>query len=375
MEIFNVKQQLEAVSNCSNRDDLLVLEREFRRKHYPNVLTKSKQFREKYQHEKELGKVLLLLEAVCHAEIEEYRQSSEIISSLYQQGEHLCIEDLLLLGELAFMSDLKLSRRILSSTIKKMEAKDEIDFDKMARGYLVLGETEENLGKIQRAIKYYKNGMMFYKKSKPADEQMPLFLNFKIGMLYSAFNKAEEAISHLKESLGFADHHPHYKVNSLVSIAKIHASQNEPEKAYSHLKEALTILNETPEQELMVVRSEALTEMAYYYFSKESYKEAIPYYKEGIKFHLLRPDQSPATLGMLYMQYAYCLEMEGQSRVVEASFNYEEGIKQLENSGHLELIESALVSVTSFFDKTNDKRKKRIYENKLMNLVNDKNVS
>lgn len=375
MEIFNLKQQLESVTNHSNQDELLVLEREFQRKHYPNVLSKSKQLREKNEKDKDLCKVLLLLESVCHAEINEFRQSTEIILDLYQKERHASIDDLFLLGELAFMSDYKLSRRIMSSVIKKMEAEDDTDLLKMARGYLVLGEAEENLEKHLRAIKYYEKGLMFYQEQDPENKQMPLFLHFKIGMLKSTVNQAEEAISHLKKSILYADNDPQLKINSLVSIAKIYSSQDKVEEAFPYLKEALSVLDDSPDIESIVVRAEANTEMAYYYFNKEMYKEAIPYYKESIPLQHERPDQSPSTLGMLYMQYAYCLELQGESEKGRTIVNYEKAISQLERTGNHELLESALMSVIEFFDKINHNRKKKTYENKLMNLVNRTQIS
>ncbi|WP_087972095.1 hypothetical protein [Oceanobacillus rekensis] len=85
-----------------------VIVEELKRGHFPNVLSKTKAFREKHETN---GK---------------------------------SIDDLILYGDLAFMCDYKLARRIMSDAVKQIENVKAYDQQKAAHAYLVLGEAEGN---------------------------------------------------------------------------------------------------------------------------------------------------------------------------------------------------------------------------------------
>ncbi|MGY0692146.1 hypothetical protein ACW2QC_05040 [Virgibacillus sp. FSP13] len=222
-------------------------------------------------------KLLMLLEAVSHAQIEEFRKSSEIIQQLYNEAESMSGNELITLGELAFMSDYKLARRILSDAVKRMEADAESDRIKLARGYLVLGEAEEQLEKFTRAIKYFKQGLIYFQADDIRDKYMILYLHFKIGMLYSTKNEQKEAIEYLQKAVELADENKEMKINSLVSLAKIYGSRNDYEMAYSYLEQTLGLIDDSALYKTLV-HAEALIEMAFYYFDQSKLNEAVPYY-------------------------------------------------------------------------------------------------
>src|SRR5690625_5569472 len=94
------------------------------------------------------------------------------------------------------MCEYKLSRRIMSKAVEKMEKEIETDQEKLARSYLVLGEAEENLEKYIRAVKYYKNGLSYFQQLEEQDLHMILYLHFKIDRKSTRLNSSHVAISY-----------------------------------------------------------------------------------------------------------------------------------------------------------------------------------
>lgn len=375
MDILNLNEKINEVITEENNDDLEVIIEEFRRNHFPNVLSKIKQFRQYHKTADKLSELLLLVESISHAQIGENKAASEIMAALYQNSSDLKSDELILYGELAFMSDYKLARRIISEAVKKMENDEETDRIKLARGYLVLGESEENLEKFVRAIKYYKQGLTYFEEDDNRDKYMILFLHFKLGVLYSTINDPEKSIEYLNRTIELAgDDHPEMKINSLVSIAKTYGSRNQNEMAYSYLDKAISMLDDSSLAETMV-HAEAYTEMAFYYFDQSMLAEAVPNYKKAIEVFLKQPSYSRRKLGMIYMQYAYCLEHMEQANKSLAGRTYETAIEELEKTSDRELLENALADVISFFDNTNNQRKKKLYESKFVQLTNENQTS
>ena len=121
-----------------------------------------------------------------------------------------------------------------------------------------------------------------------------------------------------------------------------------------------------------LVHAEAYTEMAFNYFGQSSLVDAVSYYERAIAIHLGLPHYSPRELGMIYMQYAYCLERKEQPDTSLAGTNYEKAIEELEKTNDQELLENALTDVIAFFNRINNQKKKRLYENKIVKLMNEK---
>ncbi|WP_163970850.1 tetratricopeptide repeat protein [Oceanobacillus halotolerans] len=371
MDIINIDDLLQDKTNSEDEEALTTIIEEFKRNHFPNVLSKSKAFRESYEGDNaKLIQKLLKVEAICHAQIGENRAASDIIRGLYQDKTAQTSSELILLGELAFMSDYKLARRITSEAVTQMEQEEETDRIKLARGYLVLGEAEENLEKLPRAIKYYKQGLTYFQEDDRRDAYMILYLHFKIGMLYTMRNDAENAVAYLEEVIVLAgEEHLNMKINSLVSIAKTYGSEEKNEQAFPYLEKALNLLPESSLESTMV-HAEAMTEMAFYYFDQSKLEEAVPYYKEALTMYEKIPEASARKVGMIYMQYAYCLEHKEKSNKSKAGQNYERAIEKLEKANDRELLENALADVIAFFDVTGNEKKKRFYENKFVKMTN-----
>lgn len=372
MDILDVTEKIKGNINGDNKQDLELLATEFKRNHFPNVLSKSKQFREKYATDGALVRTLFMVESASHAQIGEIKSAAKIIETLYQDSTVKTSDDLILLSELAFMSDFRLSRRIITQAVKQMEDEGETDHIQFARAYLVLGETEENLEKFIRAIKYYKRALVHFQENERQNDYMILFLHFKLGVMHSTIQKSDEAIHYLEKTILLANEnhkeHEDIKINSMVSIAKTYGSKDENELAFPYLEKALAMLENAAKSGTMV-HAEALTEMAFYYFDLSKLTEAVEYYDRALKIYHQLPTYSARKIGMIYMQYAYCLEHKEQAEHSRAGRIYEKAIEQLEKTNDRELIENALADVISFFNATNNTNKKRYYENRFVELT------
>ncbi|MGP4108779.1 tetratricopeptide repeat protein [Virgibacillus sp. L01] len=183
-------------------------------------------------------------------------------------------------------------------------------------------------------------------------------------------NKGDESISYLKKVIEMAGNdNEELKIKSLVSIAKTYGSKDQNEQAYPYLEEALQLLEDSSLVNT-IVHAEALTEMAYYYFDKSNLNEAVPYCIDAIETYNNLQFPSHRQLGMIHMQYAYCLQhMEG-SNLLDASKNYERAIERLELTKDHQLLENPLGDVIAFFNYINNTKKKRYYENKFVEMPN-----
>lgn len=373
MDIFNVDENMKEFINEDNSQELLVIIEEFKRGHFINVLAKTKAFREKYEIHSGFNKSLWLVEVTCYTQIGESTKAAIMIKGMYEQSNEKSIDDLILYGNLAYMCDYKLTRRIMSDAVKRIEKEVEIDKMQAAHAYLVLGEAEEKLEKYVRAIKYYKQGLSYIEKNK--DEDKVLFLHFKLGALHSLLNEIDVAIEHLQIVIEQAsEKNMELKINSHVSIAKMYGSKKEYEKATSYLNEAIPLLEDSSLAKSLV-HAETYTEMAFNYFDQSKLEEAVPYYEQAISLHRNLPRYSAREVGMIYMQYAYCLENQKRPSNAYAGRNYELAIEQLEKANDPDLLESAFVDVIAFFERIGNSRKKRFYENKYVVMVNEKNVA
>lgn len=231
-------------------------------------------------------------------------------------------------------------------------------------------EAEENLQKFPRAIKYYKQSLSIMQDHEDQEKHTVLFLHYKLGFLHSVIQDTKHAIQYLQKAIELAEgYNEEVKINSMVSIAIMHGVQNEPEKAKAYLDEAIPLIEQSSLKNKLV-HAEAHTEMAYYYFSKSMYDEAIPHYEKISEIYKKLPTYSARKLGMAYMQYAYSLEHKEKPEKQQAGNIYEKAIEQLEKTKDRELLQNALADVITFFDSTNNKRKKREYENKFVEIVN-----
>lgn len=369
MDILNLEELVTDNVSDELKGRTVELLEELKENHYPNALSKIHELYEMDEVDAELINNLKMIEVICHSQIGEPKQASEILRGLYDDNPDL--DMLMQLGELAYMCDYKLARRIMSAAVKQLDGND-IDRIRIARCYLILGETEEKLDKLTRSIKYFKKGLTYFEDADERDHHMILYLHFKIGMLYSTQNKEDESVEYLRKVINMAgDTDIELKIRSLVSIAKTYGSMSQSDKVLPYLEDALELLPGS-KLENSLAHAEAFTEMAFYYFNESKLAEAVPYYKHAIEMYRELDYVSHRQIGMIYMQYAYCLEHKQDGNISQAGVNYEKAIERLEKAKDRQLLENALGDVIAFFNAHNNEKKKRYYEDKFVKMSNEK---
>src|SRR5690606_3568024 len=143
MDIFNLDENIKEYINEDNKADLAFIVQEFKNGHFTNVLSKTKAFREKHEISSGLNHILSLVDATSHAQTGDTKKAADIIKRMYEQTDETSLEDIILYGNLAFMCDFKLTRRIMSDAVKRIKKGNTLDKLQTSHVYLVLGEAEE----------------------------------------------------------------------------------------------------------------------------------------------------------------------------------------------------------------------------------------
>lgn len=373
-DIFNFSEQIEKHTDDANKEALTDIVETFQKGNFVDVLSKLKDFRDNNEINDKLNRLLLALEATCSAQINEVDVAKKIITDLYNDDEENTIDDLMLYGNLAFMADLKLSRRIMSEVVKKVEAEEEVDIAKAGQAYLVLGETEEHLRNVPRAMRYYEKALAYAQEDEEDRENIILFIYFKLGALSSVRNETDEALEYLQKAVDLAgEDQKEIKINSLLSIAKLHNRLENYEKAHDYLEQIMPLIEESSLKESFV-HAESLTDLAYNYFSRKIYDKAAETYEIAVDMHEHLPNLSVRELGMIYMQYAYCLENMDRADKNQAAMIYDRAYENLKLANDQQLLVDAVNDIVRFADEANKTKMKKTYENRLIKLVNEANA-
>src|SRR5699024_12856186 len=116
MDILNLEEQLNKHIEPSNEADLREILHEFKEHHFPNVIDKLRTFIQDKNPSRSLKQLLRLVESVCLAQLGENEKACRIIQYLYKREQYESLDDSLLYGELACMTNYKLSLRIMAHT-------------------------------------------------------------------------------------------------------------------------------------------------------------------------------------------------------------------------------------------------------------------
>ncbi|MFC0016061.1 MULTISPECIES: tetratricopeptide repeat protein [Allobacillus] len=364
MDIFDIDAQLQPLITETNKEDLEDIKDEFKKANFRSLLSKIDPLQEKYQENSELVHVLTLINAISYSQVGEQKQGAAIIQGLYEELENPTIDDLLLYSHIAFLSDYKLARRIMSEAVKQFDDEDDVDHYKKSQAYLLLAESEEKLQKFGRAIKYYTIALDQLDSDVDEEYDLVLYQMIKLGNLHSIKKQNDDAVHYFKQVVELAnDGFVQYKIDSLISLGKISSTRNEYKEAVSYLNEAIELLENSFIQDKGIF-IEAYVEMAYTYFSQAKWGEAVPFYEKAMEQLRQLVTYPKRDYGMVLMQYAYSLENKDHPDQKAAGKTYEKAIDVLEEVNEPRLLESALGDTIKFFDKTNQQKKKKIYEDK-----------
>lgn len=365
---FNINEVLDDLRKKDDNETVKHIVESFEGEKYSDVIYYMESARDSYQNDEKAAYGLSILELLSNMQLDRKEAAEVILNTIYSKTSDNDSERLLILGELATAVNIKIARKILSQLVKLLDGKSQGSSKIVGKAYLLLAEVEESLQKLPRAIKYYQQGLELF-SNEDAPRALQSFIYYKVGILSSSLGNKDEAIDSLKKGLELANNQVENKIPILVSLGKILGSIEKEEEAFSFLSEALDLIEQSTLNN-NIIHAEALTEVAYYYFDSGKVDQAIPFYEKAITIYGKGKGVSNRKLGMIHMQYAYCLEHKEQPNLPQAGMQYENGLRYLEETGDRELYENALMDVISFFTTTNNKKKKRTYENKFLKLSN-----
>ena len=142
MDIFNSAENIKEFITEENREDLIAILEDFQNSHFTNVLSKTKEFRDKHETNESLARSLSLFDALCYSQLGESKKAIDLVMKLYQDSTEKSMDDLITYGTLAYMCDYKLARRIMSDAVTQIENAQTLDESKAAQAYLLLGQSE-----------------------------------------------------------------------------------------------------------------------------------------------------------------------------------------------------------------------------------------
>lgn len=374
VDIFNIEESIQEHIHEGNEKDLRNIADHFKKGQFETVIENIHAFQAQYEVNESLKKLFTMLQATSLIQMDEHTKAKELLNDLYEASKNTSIEELHLYGDIAFMCDYKLARKIMANVTQQMEETNYSDPLAITRAFLTLGEAEENLQKYKRAIKYYKKGLDYLMESPNKQHQMVIFLHYKLGGLHSMTNQIDEAIRYLQLTLEQTmQDHSEIEINTLVSLAKMYGQKKQYDKANQLLEQALPLLAHSSLKNKLV-HAEAYTELAYNHFDLSQFEEAIPYYNQAIDTHKQLSNYSSRELGMIYMQYAHCLIQVETYNQKQISKIYGLALEELEKTEDYDLIESALADIIAFHEKIGNSKKKHYYEDLFVKLINKRKM-
>jgi len=375
LQEFDLNPSLDLLRNYADNKDIQNVLESFQEERYSDAVG-SIELAKKTLNHGEMMKELLFLELVSYLQMGMRENARRCIQELYPLIAEDDYEKLLFLGELTIQIDLKLARRIVSETANKFEGKDDVSDLIMKKTFLLLAEAEEKLEKLPRAIKYYQRAISCMNEDQAEDLKMLPILYFKLGMLSANLDRNEEAIGYLEKGLELAGDQEEASIHMLAALGAIYGKIEKGKEAAVYLTNALILLADSVLKDTLI-HAEVLTELGYISFDLGKINEALPFYEQAIAIYHKDKDHGITNrkLGMIYMQYAYCLEHKEKPNKAQAGMHYENGLRYLEQAGDQELYENAMLDVIAFFNANHNKKKARYYENKILKLANKNGVS
>src|SRR5699024_10923136 len=205
--VLNVDEEMKKYITEENRELLSEIAREFKEGIFTNVLSKTSRLRSQFQPEAGLNHLLDIIKVTSHAQLGEMDQAAEIINELFEKKKDNpeAVDELLLYGQLSFMCDYNLARKIMSHTRNIMEDQGETESTRLARCYAMLAEAEQNLNKYLLAVKYYQRGIEIIDRNEAQEKDIILFHYYKRAGLYTTMNETGKAIEFLEKTLQLAE--------------------------------------------------------------------------------------------------------------------------------------------------------------------------
>lgn len=102
---------------------------------------------------------------------------------------------------------------------------------------------------------------------------------------------------------------------------------------------------------------------------QQKLNEALKHYCEALSiYEKLVSTSCREEKGLAYIRLGYCYEHIEEKDLEKAEQSYEKGFRILDKVNDTGLLEEALAAMIDFYNRTNQPKKRKIYEDKLVKL-------
>lgn len=310
-----------------------------------------------------------------YIQIEDYHQALHLHEGLlaaYQTEKNklFIARELIRIGEVYFYIDLKKARRTVTNAIKMLTETEEENLQDMSKAILMLAEIDENVGNYPRAINYYKQALDPLLKMHKEDHFLIVYVYSKIGTISIRTFKIGQAKDYLEKGLHLSKPYAKIRMQFLYALGKIYSDEERYGEAFNMFQEFLHHL-EKEGRKNSVAYGNALQSIAFNEIKQVNIEKAYAYYQEALAIYE-KLTNCKEEKGLTYIRLAYCYENSNVPDKIKAEDCYEKGYRIIEKTRNGELLEEALAGIIEFFTRNDQPKKRKIYENKLVKILNSK---
>jgi len=308
----------------------------------------------------------------AYIKLEHFEQARLLYEKLLQEYQERndqakVASTLLKIGEIFYYTNLKQARSSIMKALKILEKTFAAGHEDIIRALMMLGEIDENIGNYPRAVGYYQKalGQILTNEHKDA---IVVYTYAKIGMILIKMEKLAEAKSYLEKGLGLSEDFPNIRLQFLYGLGKIYSFEKKYNDAFVIFQEFLQRL-EASGHKYSKSYADTLQAIAFNDLEQQKLNEALKHYSEALSiYEKLVSTSCREEKGLAYIRLGYCYEHIEEKDVKKAEQFYEKGFRILERVNDSGLLEEALAAIIEFYSRTNQPKKRKLYEDKLVKL-------
>lgn len=275
---------------------------------------------------------------------------------------------LLKIGEIYYYTNLKQARSSIMKALKIFEETFEAGHEDIIKALMMLGEIDENIGNYPRAVNYYQKALGQILTTRQNTDAIVVYTYAKIGMILIKMDKLAEAKSYLEEGLTLSENFPNIRLQFLYGLGKIYSFEKNYDAAFVIFREFLQRL-EASGHKYCKSYANTLQAIAFNDLEQQKLNEALKHYCEALSiYEKLVSTSCREEKGLAYIRLGYCYEHIEEKDLKKAEQSYEKGFRILDKVNDTGLLEEALAAMIDFYNRTNQPKKRKIYEDKLVKL-------
>jgi len=308
----------------------------------------------------------------AYVQIEDYEQALALQQQLKevfeQKNDQISLgKTLMKKGEIYFYINLKEARKTIIKALNIFKEVYKNNHLEIAKANLMLGELEENMAKLPRAITYYKRSLQQFEKFYKNNHFMIVYTYSKIGTLSIKLNELKQAKQYLEKGLSLSHQYTKIRLQFLNALGKIYSSLKQYDEALASFQEFLEILKQGGKMKSKAY-ADILQAIAFNFIQQDQLEDAHSYYEDALAIYQQLTTHLPGEKGLTYIRLAYCQENIKDKDLLKAEKYYEKGFQLIEKVGDDGLMEEALAGMISFFERNPNPKKKRKYEHIFVKL-------